>query len=199
MPEPHPPRWRTFSVNDQTKSRVKIVAQYHNYTPPVDVYRSVRVLLKYVPAEHLAGLRLVVLTNSEEVGKRIRGKILSDKDRVRPADCVGLYSQGRVLLLVDRILAQYSEGFFLFPLFKTYVIAEVLYHEIGHHIHRLQQPGYRADKETFAEEWKEKLLQRFLIQRYWYFAKLMQILRPVINPIALRLKRTEQALGTDSP
>lgn len=178
-------------------SRVKIVAQYHNYTPPVDVYRSVRVLLKYVPAEHLAGLRLIVLTNSEEVGKQIRGKIFSDKDRVRPADCTGLYSKGRVLLLVDQILAQYPEAFFLVPPFKTFVIAEVLYHEIGHHIHRLQQPGYRAGKETVADEWKETLLQRFLLQRYWYLAKLIQILRPIINPVALRLKRTEQSLGAD--
>ena len=156
-------------------SRFKIVAQYHNYTPPVDVYRSVRVLLKYVPAEHLAGLRLIVLTNSEEVGKQIRGKIFSDKDRVRPADCTGLYSKGRVLLLVDQILAQYPEAFFLVPPFKTFVIAEVLYHEIGHHIHRLQQPGYRAGKETVADEWKETLLQRFLLQRYWYLAKLTQM------------------------
>lgn len=180
-------------------SKVEIVAQYHNYTPPVDVYRSVRVLLKYVPAEHMARLRLIVLTNSEEVGRRIQGKIFSDKDRVRPADCSGLYSNGRVLLLVDRILAQYPEAFFLIPPFKTFVIAEVLYHEIGHHIHRLQQPGYRTDKETIAEEWKEKLLQRFLIQRYWYLAKVMQPLRPVINPIASRLKRTDQTPGADSP
>lgn len=171
-------------------SKVKIVAQYHNYTPPVDVYRSVRVLLKYVPAEHLSGLRLIVLTNSEEVGRQTRGKILSDKERVRPSDCSGLYSKGRVILLVDRILAQYPEAFFLVPPFKTFVIAEVLYHEIGHHIHRLEQPGYRTDKETFADEWKEKLLQTFLLQRYWYLAKLIRVLRPAINPIALRLKRT---------
>ena len=180
-------------------SKVRIVAQYHNYTPPVDVYRSVRVLLKYVPAEHMAGLKLIVLMNSEEVGRRIRGKIFSDKYRVRPSDCSGLYSTGRVILLVDRILAQYPEAFYLVPPFKTFVIAEVLYHEIGHHIHRLQQPGYRAGKETVADEWKEKLLQRFLLQRYWYLAKLVQILRPMINPIALRLKRTEQPVGADSP
>lgn len=156
-------------------SKVKIVAQYHNYSPPVDVYRSVRLLLKYVPAEHLARLRLIVLTNSEEVGTQIRGKIFSDKDRVRPADCAGLYSEGRVLLLVDRILAPYPEALLLVPPFKTFVIAEVLYHEIGHHIHRLQQPGYRTDKETVADEWREKLLHKFLTQRYWYLAKLIQI------------------------
>ena len=180
-------------------SRVKIVAQYHNYSPPVEVYRSVRLLLKYVPDEYLVGLKLIVLTNSQEVRSQIRGKIVSEKDRIRPGDCAGLYSKGRVLLLLDQILGQYPEGFLLIPPFKTYVIAEILYHEIGHHIHRLEEPGYRMNKEAIADEWKEKLLQTFLIQRYWYFAKLVQNLRPIINRIALWLKRAEQALGADSP
>ena len=77
----------------------------------MEVNRSVRLLLKYVPPEHLSGLQKIVLTNSEEVGKQIRGKIRSGKDRVRPADCAGLYSKGRVILLMDQILAQYPEVF----------------------------------------------------------------------------------------
>jgi len=168
---------------------VKIVAQYHNYSPPVEVNRSVRLLLKYVPSEHLVGLQKIVLTNSEEVGEQIRGKIQSAKTRIRPADCAGLYSKGRVLLLMDRILEQYPEAFLLVPAFKTYVIGEILYHEIGHHIHRIEEPGYRTDKEAVADQWKEKLLQEFLLQRYWYLAKLIHIFRSVINPIVLWLRR----------
>ena len=170
-------------------STVKIVAQYHNYSPPVDVYSSVRLLLKYVPPEHLAGLQKIVLTNSEEVGRQIRGKIRSEKNRVRPADCAGLYSKGRVILLVDQILTQYPEIFLLVPMFKAYVVGETLYHEIGHHIHRLKEPGYRTEKEAVADQWKEKLLQGFFVRRYWYLAKLIQMFRPAINPIALRLRR----------
>jgi len=170
-------------------SPVKIVAQYQDYSPPVDVYRSLRLLLKYVPPEHLTGLHTIVLTNSEEVGRRIRGKIRSEKRRVRPSDCAGLYSKGRIILLVDRILGQVPEVILLVPLFKTYLLGETLYHEIGHHIHRLNEPGYRTQKEFVADQWKEKLLQGFVVRRYWYLVKLVQIFRPVINPIALWLRR----------
>lgn len=162
-------------------STVRVDEQYHNYSPPIDVYRSVRLLLRFVPKEHLVGLHKVVLTNSDEVGKRVRGKIVSEKRRIKPADCAGLYSKGRVLLLVDRIFQRYPEWFLLFPPFKTYVIAETLYHEIGHHIHRLEQPGYRTDKETVADEWKDQLLRGFLSQRYWYLAKLVRTFAAVTS------------------
>jgi hypothetical protein len=170
-------------------SKVKVVEQYHNYSPPIDVYGSVRLLLRFVPPEHLVGLHKVVLTNSEEVGKQIRGKISTEGHRIKPADCAGLYSKGRVLLLIDRIFQQYPELFLLVPPFKTYVIGEILYHEIGHHIHRLEQPGYRTNKEAVADQWKEQLLRGFLRQRYWYLAKLVRSFSMALNPIAMWLKR----------
>jgi hypothetical protein len=170
-------------------SKVKVVEQYHNYSPPIDVYGSVRLLLRFVPPEHLVGLQKVVLTNSEEVGKQIRGKIPTEGRRIKPADCAGLYSKGRVLLLIDRIFQQYPELCLLVPPFTTYVIGEILYHEIGHHIHRLEQPGYRANKEAVADQWKEQLLRGFLRQRYWYLAKLVRFFSMALNPIAMWLKR----------
>jgi len=170
-------------------SKVKVVEQYHNYSPPIDVYGSVRLLLRFVLPEHLTGLHKVVLTNSEEVEQQIRGKISAERQRIRPADCAGLYSKGRILLLIDRILLQYPELFMLVPPFKTYVIGEILYHEIGHHIHRLEQPGYRANREGVADQWKEQLLRGFLRQRYWYMAKLVRICSVALNPIAMWLKR----------
>jgi hypothetical protein len=171
-------------------ANVKVVEQYLNYAPPVDVYSSVRLLLRYVPEQHLVGLHTVVLTNSETVRKQIRGKITSEKRRFRPADCNGLYSKGRILLLIDQIFANYPELFLLLPQFKAYVIGETLYHEIGHHIHRLDEPGYRSKKEDVADQWKEKLLQVFLVQRYWYLAKLVRAYAALLHPIVLRLKRS---------
>jgi len=90
---------------------------------------------------------------------------------------------------VDQILTQYPEIFLLVPMFKAYVVGEILYHEIGHHIHRLKKPRYRTEKEAVADQWKEKLLQGFFVRRYWYLAKLIQMFRPAINPIALWLRR----------
>ena len=90
---------------------------------------------------------------------------------------------------MDRILEQYPEAFLLVPPFKTYVIGEILYHELGHHIHRIEEPGYRTDKEAVANQWKEELLQEFLLQRYWYLAKVIDIFRPVFNPLVSWLRR----------
>ena len=130
--------------------------------PPVEVYRPLRSLLRNVPGEYLVGLYKITLTNAESLRSQYRGKFWSQKRRLRPADCLGLYHKGQILLNVDRILQTCPEVLLLIPPIKTFVIGEVLYHEIGHHIPRIEEPGYRADKEAVADEWKEKLMRAFL-------------------------------------
>jgi len=141
-----------------------------------------------VPEEHLIGLHKITLTNSEQL-RSIRGKITSEKQRFRPADCRGLYRKGHIFLIMDQIFSQYPESFLLLvPPFKTFVIGEVLYHEIGHHIHRLEEPGYRTNKEVVADQWRDKLMQLFLKQRYWYLARAVRLVRPLLRPIEARIK-----------
>ena len=168
-------------------AKIKLEEQYLDYTPPVRLHRSLRLLLRYVPEEYLNGLYRITLTNSENL-RSVRGKITSEKRRFRPADCQGLYRKGHIFLLIDRIFSPYPELFLLVSPFKTFVLGEVLYHEIGHHIHRLEEPGYRTDKEAVADQWKDKFLQLFLRQRYWYLAWTAGLVRPLIRPIVARLK-----------
>ena len=168
------------------KSNGKIVEAYCNYSPPVHVYGSVQLLLRFIPPEHHVGVHQIVLSNSEEVRTQIKGKIPLGKIRVRPAECRGLYAEGKIVLLMDRIFGSYPEIFFLIPQFKTYVIGRTLYHEIGHHIHRLEQPGYRNDEEAVADRWREKLLRQFLVQRYWYLAKPLRVISAAINTVTLK-------------
>jgi len=147
---------------------LKIREQYLDYTPPVVLYRSLQLLLSYVPAKYLSDLHTITLTNSAAMLKMYRGKVSSEKRRVRPADCRGMYGRGNIYLMTDQMFSDCPEFFLLFPPVKTYLIARTLYHEIGHHIHRLEQPGYRANQETVADEWCEKLLREFVRGRYWY-------------------------------
>jgi hypothetical protein len=172
---------------EQSLTKVRVEAEYFEYTPPVRVYGSVRLLLRYVPEEYLNGLYKITLTNSENL-KSVRGKVTSEKQRFRLAECQGLYRKGHIFLVIDRIFSQYPEPFLLVSPFKTFVIGEVLYHEIGHHIHRLEEPGYRSDKEMVADEWRDKLMQLFLRKRYWYLTWTVSLARPLIRPIAARLK-----------
>lgn len=103
--------------------------------------------LAFDPQQYLSGLYKITLTNSDNLRSSYRGKFWSEKRRLRPADCGGLYHKGHILLAMDLILQGCPEVFLLFPPIKTFLIGEVLYHEMGHHIHRIEEPGYRADKE----------------------------------------------------
>ena len=152
---------------------VKIVEEYFEYSPPINVSGSVRQLLAVVPEKYLSGLHKVTLTNSGRL-RKVRGKLWSGKYRVRPADCRGLYSEGHVQLLIDQIFCECPEYFLLFPPVKKFLLAQTLYHEIGHHIHKLESPGYRANREPFADEWRDKLLPLFM-RRYWYLAPFFRI------------------------
>jgi hypothetical protein len=178
-------KWK--DLREELLAKIKVEEQYLGYTPPVRIHRSLRLLLRYVPEEYLRGLYRITLTNSENL-RSVRGKITSEKRRFRPAECQGLYRRGHIFLVIDRIFIQYPELFLLVSPFKTYVIGEVLYHEIGHHIHRLEEPGYRTDKEIEADEWRDKLMQWFLRKRYWYLAWTASLARPLIRPLAARLK-----------
>lgn len=169
-------------------AKVKVEEQYRHYIPPLRVHRSLQLLMRSVPEKYLNGLYRITLTNSEML-RSVRGKITSEKQRFRPADCQGLYRKGHIFLVIDQILSLYPESILLLlPPFKTFVIGQVLYHEIGHHIHRLEEPGYRTGKEVVADEWRDKLMQLFLRQRYWYLAWPGRLVRPLVRPIAARLK-----------
>ncbi|HEX2270017.1 MAG TPA: hypothetical protein VHH35_10795 [Pyrinomonadaceae bacterium] len=120
----------------------KIVEQYHDYSPPVRVNDAVRLLMRYVPPEHLEGLRRIVMTNSASVLSSHKGKFVAeDGERLRAADCLGFYSNGSIFLLMDQILRQYPELFLLVPFIKALAIGETLYHELGHHISQARTTG----------------------------------------------------------
>lgn len=165
---------------------VKIVERYLDYAPPVVMYRSLRLLLDSVPREYLAGLHKITLTNSAGMRKMYPGKFSFEKRRVRPADCRGVYGGGNIFLVMDQMFGDCPEIFLLFPPVKTYLIARTLYHEIGHHIHRLEEPGYRTNKETVADEWRDKLLRAFFRRRYWYFGLLVRACFKVFPSIRRR-------------
>jgi hypothetical protein len=88
-PVPRKGRLRKLSETELS-GKVKAVEQYYDYTPPVQVHRSLRLLLRYIPEEYLKGLSKITLTNSENL-RSVRGKMTSEKRRLWPADCQGLY------------------------------------------------------------------------------------------------------------
>ena len=68
-------------------------------------------------------------------------------------------------------------------LFRKVLFGQILFHEIGHHIHRTIRPEHK-EKEDVADSWAGKLNVNFVRKNYWYAvpfitvaAKTYQLLR----------------------
>jgi hypothetical protein len=68
--------------------------------------------------------------------------------------------------------------------FREQAVAEVLYHEIGHHIHKVISPEHRKPEDV-ADEWQEKLWGYYSWKKYRLLVKLTQtkIFRRISNRV----------------
>ncbi|HLJ57202.1 MAG TPA: hypothetical protein VKT77_19355 [Chthonomonadaceae bacterium] len=160
--------------------RPAIISRYRNYDPPFDVSRTVEILLGYVPEGYLGGLKHVELTNSTATRHLRRGKTWSRGKKVRLSRCSGFYLGDHIQLLVDNLLPRRPGWQFRFLFVRGAWIARVLYHEIGHHIHRTKLPVYE-EREDVADRWRDYLLRVFIRRRFWY-------LRPIGKPLGALMR-----------
>ena len=102
---------------------------------------------------------------------------------VRLAHCRGWYqaatrtSPASIYLCMDNIAKSEKHGAHRIPILRYDALGTVLYHEIGHHIHKVHRPEFRQ-RETVADDWSNRLFLRFLRLHYWY-------LMPLVYPVAL--------------
>jgi hypothetical protein len=160
------------------------VENYDQFEPPTHFRGMLDELLDCVPPEHLAGLMTIVLTNQSALTRdQRRAKTWSRNHMVRLADCQGWYqsatrtSPASIHLFVDNIAKSERPGTHRIPILRYEALGTVLYHEIGHHIHKVHRPEYRQ-RETVAEDWSKRLFLRFLRLHYWY-------LMPLVYPVAV--------------
>ena len=164
-----------------------LVEAYRDFEPPANFKQVVETLLAYVPPKYLAGLKTIILTNSSGLSReRRRQKTWSRNRKVRLSECGGFYSRATrsspatVSLYVDNIVRDLPRWMSRPPVVRYMVPSDVLYHEIGHHIHAVHKPIHEQ-REDVAEEWTHKLWSHFLRKHYWY-------LLPVLYPPALLFK-----------
>ena len=165
-----------------------IIEAYKNYSPPPQVLGIVGVLLKSVPPEHLTGLKTIVLTNCEALSHDQRRRKLWSRGRKAGMHRVlGSYHQAWkgdaawIDLFVDQIVYRYTFPFmFRLPVLPYIPFSSVLYHEIGHHIHKTSRPEFN-EREDVANRWRDKLNRSFLRRRYWY-------LMPVLFPLSMAVR-----------
>jgi len=166
----------------------EVVESYRDFEPPPNFRQNVETLLRYVPSEYLIGLKTIILTNRAGLSRKRRKHDVWSQSR----KALGSYyrtsksSPATVCLYTDNIVKSGMGWLDRAPVLRYLVVGQVLYHEVGHHIHATHRPEY-AEKEDVAENWGRGLTRRFYRQRYWYlYPFLMGLAR-----LALRLRKFE--------
>jgi hypothetical protein len=138
---------------------IRISEAFRDYQPPFDVARVGRKLLAVVPEKYLRELDCVVLTNQDALSRKERlGTLKSRKRKVQKSRVRGLYHpkwQGQppwIEIRVDKTIRLVPRMLVWIPLLREISIGEVLYHELGHHIHACARPEHR-EKEDAADDW----------------------------------------------
>jgi hypothetical protein len=172
----------------------EVVEVYNGYAPPFDIAKLVRIALACVPSKYLVGLKTIVLTNYGALSRdKRRQKVRSRGRKVSMARARGAYHRAWsggpawIAIFVDHTIRNYPEPLLRIPFFRTMCFSDVLYHEIGHHIHHTTRPEFR-EPEDVADAWKKKLSKGLMRKRYWYA---LPILRPVARAYKFFSKRSE--------
>ena len=185
--------------------RPTITASFSEYKPPFAVVPVVQRLLDSVPPRYLAGLEEIVLTNTANFSRsRRRSVTKSRKRKVRQADALGLYHQawqGKrawIEIFVENVLAP-SEGTWRlrFRLVRELLIGNVLFHEIGHHIHYTSHPEFR-EKENVADNWNTKLRRNYYRRKRPVLGAVLRLVRPFVRWFSRKLCKRLYAKGAIS-
>jgi hypothetical protein len=180
-------------MTEANETGPQIVVAFQNYSPPFNAEKAIRRMLRIVPPKYLWGLHAVVLTNVGALSHKEREQRGLGRGRAPLRESLGYYNQAwkgqpaRVTLLVDNLEKRWGRTWLRVGIVRDIALSELLYHELGHHIHRLHVPEYEG-KENVAEKWSDRLSKKFLRERLWY-------LLPLAAPIALIKGLVEDIAG----
>lgn len=163
------------------------IKECYRHKPAVNVKRAVERLLAAVPPKYLNGLKTVVVTDSHSLShNRRREKAWHRGKKVILSKCQGLYHStwkgepAWIEILVDNVLNLCEDSIWFriclkIPLFRDFLFAKALYHEVGHHIQETRLPE-RGERENVADRWEKRLFREFLRKKYWYIGLLLVVL-----------------------
>ena len=178
-------------MTEEPARGVTIREAYSGYTPPISARSMVERLIGGLPEKYVAGLHSIVLTNASGLNRKGRkGRTLSRKRKVAIVKSRGLYHprwQGEpawIEIYVDNALARWPTWLLWIPLLRDIPLAQVLFHELGHHIHKTRAPEHR-EREDAADQWHDRLARVYFKRRYWFLLPAVWVLAP----FARRLER----------
>ena len=195
--EPSP---ENVAANSSKSKSVQISANYHEYTPPFSVEPIIRRMLDSIPGRYLNGLSEVVLTNTAGMSRERRRSVTrSRKRKIRVLDARGLYhpawqrKPAWIEIFVDNTIRGWEKGIWLrLPVIREGKLGDVLFHEVGHHIHYTFRPEYK-EREDVADTWKARLQRNYdRGRRPWLRAMCFPIrpfIRALMKPVYRKLFR----------
>jgi hypothetical protein len=159
---------------------VEIIENYKDHVAPAYVRQSIERLVSSLSPEHIGGLQSIVLTNSGAVGSgkthRIRGR------KYRRNACGGFYHHATqtdrawIEIIVDTTIPPLPRLLTFFRAVPDLLLANSLYHEVGHHLDATIGSASRAG-EAAAEDWRRRLTKIHTRKRYWYLVPLFLLIR----------------------
>lgn len=167
-----------------------IITAFSEYEPPCDVVALSQRIIESVPKEYLHGLTQVVLTSTGNLARDRRRSVTKSRGRkVRIKEARGLYHPAShqrgawIEVFVDNVLDRRGQGWDGWRgrwlqrsnWFRETELSDVLFHEIGHHIHFTVRPEYR-EKEDVADVWKVRLQRNYIRQRHHTIRSLVRFL-----------------------
>lgn len=119
---------------------------------PVDIEKMVRNLISKVPKEHLVGLgKIVILDNVTHKRDRYSGAIYWPKTARDPAE---------IEIAVSVIFRGMPRVVYYFPFISKFMLADALYHEIGHHRQYFTHGVSKKEQEICADNYKRQILNK---------------------------------------
>lgn len=190
---------RDTEQSKMTSALPEVIVSFSGYQPPFNPEPLVTRMLDSVPRKYLVGLKCVVLTNTSGLSrKRRRARFNSRKRKYKLDQVRGLYHPAFnrnapwIEIFVDNSLRGYEKSWWLkIPYWRDHLVAEVLFHEIGHHIHYTVRPEYR-EKEDVADVWKVRLVDGYFIERFRWIGFFRPILRLLFGILGGPLDRLRE-------
>ena len=157
---------RPHVISDyMTSSRQNLLIRevYDSYAPPFSVSTAVARLIAHLNPEYMSCLSAIVLTNAADSDN------LSDQARYHHDQTRGL---GWIEIFVNVTLRPWPQPMLRWRFWQDLAIAEVLYHEIGHHIERLQSSA-NTSPEYLAVRWEKRMQKDYFASAYTHLRVLL--------------------------
>ncbi len=181
-------------MDDEPNHQIPIRENYRDWRPPLDASNVVRKLIDVVPNRYLIGLTSIVLTNSGALNRRRRRAVTSSRGtKVRIPSALGLYHRAFrgepawIELFIDNIVRAMPKSALWIPVARDLTFGDVIFHELGHHIHSTQAPEYR-EREDVADTWERKLTMFYVRRHLRYLIPIGWIWWKCLKPSWIRLK-----------